>query len=158
MEEAERSARPVLIDRLGHLLWEALRRTEAGRQADLMVPIPPDAGRFATRLYHPPDAIAKSLAKYSAIPVDTSALIKTRATQSLRTLDGDWQRDQEIVGSMEITGPKATSIRDKQVLLIDDVVTAGTHFREARRALRAAGAGRVYAAALSTARGSPVSV
>lgn len=155
MEMVQREVRPSLIDRLGLLMWDALRRSHIAASIDLVIPIPPDAGRYATRLYHPPEAIAKALANHSTIPCIADILVKLRPTRSLRSISDPSERAIEIEGSMGVQETRSHLLAGRIVLLVDDVVTYGTHFREAKRVLMEAGAASVYAAALTTAHGQP---
>jgi len=154
MDDASRAARPELIDRLGLLMWDLLRATPIAETADLLIPVPPDPERFALRTYHPPDAIAKALSKYSIIPQETDVLVKLRPTKSLRELNRE-ERERELRGSMAVANERDFLVRERCVLLVDDVVTWGTHFREARNVLLHAGARCVHAIALATAHGYP---
>jgi len=155
LDSDQRNARETLIDRLGLIMWEALKRTAIGRTADVLIPVPPDFERFSTRLYHPPDATAKALSKYSTIPTALDVLIKLRPTRSLRGLSGRSEREIEIRGSMGVSEANSHIIQGKCALVVDDVVTYGTHFREAKGVLIGAGAGSVHAIALATAHGHP---
>lgn len=155
LDSVQRNAREALIDRLGLIMWEALKRTAIARTVDVLIPVPPDSERFSTRLFHPPDATAKSLSKYSTIPATLNVLVKLRLTRSLRGLSGRSERELEIRGSMGVSETNSHIIQGKCVLLVDDVVTYGTHFREAKGVLIGAGAGSVHAIALATAHGHP---
>ncbi len=155
MEEAEQGARPALIDRLGLLMWDALRRSHVLDSVDLIVPIPPDPGRYSARLYSSPEAFGKAVAKYSTTPCFADILVKLRSTRDLRSMSGRVERASEIEGSMGVRDERGHLLERRTVLVVDDVVTYGTHFREAKNVLMDAGAAAVHAAALSTAHGQP---
>ena len=84
LDVVARGARPELIDRLGGQLCALLCRISWFRDVDFIVPTPPDPGRFAQRLYHPPTAVAKALTRYSTVPTFNDVLVKTRPTQEMR--------------------------------------------------------------------------
>lgn len=67
-------------------------------------------------------------------------------------------RARELADSMAINKERSFLILDRVVLLVDDIVTYGTHFREAKRMLITAGARSVQAIALATAHGRPTSL
>lgn len=150
----ELDARPQIVDRLGLLLWQLVKNFDFARRIDALIPIPPDPERYASRGYHPPDLLAKSMAKYSGIPQLRSVLFKIRPTRSLRSVTRD-ERPAELEGSMSIRDDKRSLVKGSTLLLIDDVVTYGTHFREARRILMLADSSSVYATAVTTAHGTP---
>ncbi len=54
---------------------------------------------------------------------------------------------------MEVDRGRQFMIKDRYVLLVDDIVTYGTHFREAKLVLMQAGAKVVNACALAAAHG-----
>ena len=155
MDEAQSRARPDLIDRLGLMMSDALARSQVLDSVDLIVPIPPDPDRYSARLYHPPEAVGKAIAKYSTIPCIADVLVKLRSTRDLRGISGPTDRALEIEGSMEANEARIHLVEGRVMLLIDDVVTYGTHFREAKNVLTDAGAAAVYASALATAHGQP---
>ncbi len=152
LEEWEIDSRLQLIEGLGFALWDVLRRLSSTADVDLLVPIAPDPERYSIRMYHPPIAIAKSISNWSKLPLEADLLHKTRMTESLRGLSHG-ERDDEISGSMEVDRDRQFVIKDRYVLLVDDVVTYGTHFREAKLVLMQAGAKVVNACALATAHG-----
>ena len=115
------------------------------------MPIPPDAERYASRGYSAPHALGKRLSQSCCIPLVDDLLFKTRPTQDLRQV-GAGQRRAEIAGSMAVQEKRAFLAEGACLLLIDDVVTYGTHFSEATSVLKQNGASKVYATALATAR------
>jgi hypothetical protein len=152
LDVAAQGARPEIIDRLGGRLCALLYQIPWFAHVDFVVPTPPDPGRFAQRLYHPPSAVAQALARYSTVPTFNDVLIKTRSTQTLRELGPD-ERTREIQGSMAVADGRAYLAEGRCVLVLDDIVTWGTHFREATRALRAARVGELRFAAITSAHG-----
>jgi len=157
MEENEIKERPKLIEALGVTLWNTIRQLSFSSSVDVLVPIPADPDRYSIRMYHPPDAIAKAISLWSAIPLEAYILHKTRETRSLRGLQ-HYERADEIKGSIAIDKGRQFVIKDRCVLLVDDVVTWGTHFREATRVLIQAGAGKVVACALASAHGELIAI
>lgn len=152
LDDVTRNARPSIIERLGGQLGNVLRVARGFGDVDFIVPTPPDPGRFAARLYHPPTEVVRALGRYALIPTFNDVLIKTRATRKLKDLDRH-EREVEIHGSMAIADDRTFLVGNRTVLVLDDIVTWGTHFREATRVLRAAGAGQIRFAAVATAHG-----
>lgn len=152
MEVGEIDTRPQLIQDLGSALWNVLRRLDFTTDIDMLVPIPPDPERFSIRMYQAPQAIAEAISNQSTIPLEDNLLHKIRETQSIRGMSGQ-DRANEIVGSMEVNPHREFVVKDRCVLLVDDVVTYGTHFREVKRILTQAGAREVYACSLAAAHG-----
>lgn len=143
--------RPRLIQAIGFELFRVLCRLDVLRSVDLILPMPADFERFATRGFNQAELIAQPLAVYAVIPCLGNVLVKVRGTRDLRGLSPP-DREVELAGTMAVADKRGHLVEDQSVLLVDDVVTYGTHFTEARRLLMEAGARQVTACALATAR------
>lgn len=157
LDALEERERQLAINVIGRALAEVLRTCKFARRIDLIIPIPADPERVATRGYNQSGAIAKAISAFSLIPLYTNILRKIRATRSLKTLPAA-ERTAELSGSMEVAPDKVSLVKGNTVLLVDDVVTYGTHFREAKKILSAAGAKGVYACAVATGRNNLVRI
>lgn len=63
---------------------------------------------------------------------------------------GEARRRANVLGAYAAVEPEL--VRDKRVLLVDDIITTGSTFSECARVLRSAGAKEVLCAALARAR------
>ena len=126
---------PLTINMVGYKLFELLHYCNFLQQVDLILPIPADAERYSIRGYNQQGEIARALCAYSSIPMYSNILQKIRTTRSIHTLSSTNQRRSELAGSMNVPQDKFYLVETKVVLLIDDVVTYGTHFKEARNVL-----------------------
>lgn len=151
LDSWEERTRPLTINMIGYKLFKLLQHCEFLHQVDLILPIPADAERYSTRGYNQQGEIARALSAYSSIPMYTNVLQKIRSTPSIHTLSAN-ERESELAGSMKVAPDKLYLVEAKVVLLIDDVVTYGTHFKEARKVLLKAGAQRILASAVASAR------
>jgi hypothetical protein len=151
LDNREERTRPLTINRIGYTLFKVLHSCNLLHQIDLILPIPADAERYSIRGYNQQGEIARVLSAYSAIPMHTSLLQKIRLTRSIHTLSSAAERESELAGSMNVPEDKRFLLERLVVLLIDDVVTYGTHFKEARKTLLEAGAQHVFAAAVAAA-------
>ena len=66
--------------------------------------------------------------------------VHTESQVSIKDKEG---RLTNLAGSFEVKNPEA--VRDKNIILIDDVCTTGATIKEARKTLKEAGARRVIA-------------
>ena len=133
----------------GFLCRYIAANTPVLRQADLVVAIPPDPERYARRGMSLPDSLAAAVERQLALVWPMEALVKTKSIQ-LRGLS--WpDRRQAIKGSMA-TGD-AEIVKDRCVLLVDDVTTSGATLLEAATVLRGAGARDVLAVTLCHTEG-----
>lgn len=151
LDSREERTRPLTINMIGYKLFELLHYCNFLHQVDLILPIPADAERYSIRGYNQQGEIARALSAYSSIPMYTNVLQKIRTTRSIHTLSSAKERKLELAGSMNVPQDKFYLVETKVVLLIDDVVTYGTHFEEARNVLLEAGAKRVLASAVAAA-------
>lgn len=84
--------------------------------------------------------LAKVLAKRRGLPVAPSILQRNRPTAPQVGLN-ERDRRRNLTGAFSVTDGRA--IRDRSVLLVDDVLTTGATAEECARSLRRAGARRV---------------
>ena len=78
------------------------------------------------------------------------ALQKIRNNRRQSAIKGEAQRRANVLGVYRVTDPE--KIRDKRVLLLDDILTTGATAGEAARVLLTAGASEVHCAAVAASR------
>lgn len=144
--ENRREYIPFYADCLSRLLlaWQPVWK------AACLVPIPMHPKKRAARGFDQALLLARSLSRLSGMPVEEHLLIRTRMTESSKKL-GRTERRKNLRGVF-----KANTARPipESVILIDDIYTTGATMDEAARALRKAGAGRVYFLTLCIGRGA----
>lgn len=111
---------------------------------DLILPIPLHPRRRRQRGYNQSELLARSLSRELGIVLDTTALRRTRHTAPQVGL-GPVERHDNVRGAFSA----AAGVRDRHVLLIDDVLTTGATMRSAAETLLAAGATTVSAYCLA---------
>ncbi len=116
--------------------------------ADLIIPIPLHKVKKAERGYNQSYYIAKGLAKKIRLPVETKALIRKKYTESQTAFDIS-ERRNNIENAFVVKRPK--KIKERSIILIDDVITTGATVREAAEALLNSGAKKVYAVSAAIA-------
>ncbi|MBQ7667565.1 MAG: ComF family protein [Kiritimatiellae bacterium] len=117
---------------------------------DIVCPVPLHFFREAERGYNQAALVAAALARRLGVDLGERMLRRTRWTGTQTKLDASSRR-KNMAGVFKVRHGFEDSIPGKTVLLVDDVMTTGSTLDSAASALRAAGAGRVFA--LSFARG-----
>lgn len=135
---------------LGRMLAEAVATLQPLLLENrlVVVPVPLHPRKRRQRGFNQAEVIARAALKLEALrrfEID-AVLDRTRETQSQIGLSRH-QRRENLRGAFVVTAPEA--IRDREVLLVDDVFTTGTTVSECARVLRRAGAAKVYVATVA---------
>jgi ComF family protein len=113
----------------------------ADERERVVVPVPMDRASRLRRGFNQAEKIARGLASYWKLPLDTRALMKVRPTRAQSTL-GREERLKNLTGAFRADDSR---VRGADVILVDDLVTTGSTLRACAGALRGAHARRVFA-------------
>ena len=156
--EGVETAADALGQRLACVIQSLLAET---KDELLVVPVPLYRSKQRERRFNQSEAIARSAlrrlpAKESTrLSIAHDALRRVRETRSQTGLTRH-QRRQNMRGAFAVTD--ATRVRDRVILLIDDVMTTGTTVAECARVLKRSGAKSVYVGTVARVlRGEQVS-
>jgi predicted amidophosphoribosyltransferase len=140
-----------MAEPLGAAIARRWRRVGVG--ADLVVHVPVHAARARARGYDQAERIARVAARELGLPYG-SLLVRERATIAQFDLDRP-RRATNVEGAFAVSPTAAlppTGLRDRWVLLVDDVVTTGATLAACAVALEAAGALAVSAITVARER------
>jgi ComF family protein len=132
------SGRPSVADTLAHFMR---RHVEEDAEA-LLAPVPLHRWRIWKRGYNQSALIASSLAKRSGLPCDLALVERVKATPPLKG-KGRRERNLAVRGAFHVADRAKLLIRDRAVLLVDDVYTTGATVNACARVLKRAGAAQV---------------
>lgn len=108
----------------------------------VLIPIPSSKRHLLKRGYNPSELIAESISKRTQIPCLKDTLYKSKSTPDQKTLRR-YERLRNVKHSMS-TNPKCRhQIKDRNIIIIDDIMTTGATLREAKRELLKSGAKKV---------------
>ena len=113
------------------------------RTADLCVFVPSHPRQAERRGYVQAQVLCGAFAEITGLP-QADALRRVRYAESQVGLSRE-ERGKQIVGAFALDEDTAPALRERRVLLIDDVLTTGATVCECARMLYAAGALRVFA-------------
>ena len=122
----------------------AAQMRRAGRdvlgEADLLIPVPLHPTRLIKRRYNQAALLARALAKITPAVFTPDILFRTKRTQSQGGFNAR-ARMENVRGAFSVK--QKSRIKDRNLVLIDDVYTTGATLDACARALKRAGAAQV---------------
>jgi len=125
----------ILYDRLLEDLVDL--KTFKNFNNPLLIPIPISKKRFRERGYNQCELIAQELYKLDknlSFHLEINNLIKTKDTPYQSRTKNKKERLKNLKNCFAVKNPK--KIKNKNIILLDDIVTTGTTLKEARKALK----------------------
>jgi len=117
------------------------------QDCDLIVPVPLHRLRLWRRRYNQSAELARRLAGDWKRAFEPFALVRGRPTQSQGAMSSARARRRNVLGAFRVPDP--AKVKGKRILLLDDVLTTGATVEACARALKRAGAARVYVLVLA---------
>lgn len=133
---------------LGRLMARGSREFLQDCDADSIIPVPLHPKRLRWRGFNQALLLGRQLSRAYGIPADPFTLIRVKETPPQTQLNED-ERRRNVRGAFAIA--KERSVKEKKILLVDDVYTSGATVNECGRTLRRAGAADVYVLTLTRA-------
>ncbi|MFA6273988.1 MAG: phosphoribosyltransferase family protein [Candidatus Paceibacterota bacterium] len=115
-------------------------------KAPILIPIPLSSKRKRERGFNQTELICKKLIKLdkeNIFKLEKNVLIKPKETEHQAKIEDRAKRLKNIVGSFAVKNIE--KIKDRNIILIDDVSTTGATLSEARKILKQAGAKKIIA-------------
>ena len=133
----------------GEILADCIRDELSGRY-DIISWVPVSREHLRSRGYDQSMLLAQCTAS-SLGETAVEALLKIRNTEVQSRITDRNERTRNVRGAYSAAAPEL--IRDKRILLIDDIITTGATLSECAKTLRMAGAKSVVCAALARSSG-----
>ena len=111
---------------------------------DVLVPVPLHHKRLRERGYNQSALLSRKLSELTGLPLITDHLIRERDTHPQALTETASQRQSNVADAF-----CSRELRDREVLLIDDVATSGATLNACAAALKAAGATSVWGLVLA---------
>ncbi len=115
---------------------------------DCIMPVPLHVSRLRQRGFNQALVLASELSTGFALPLVYDNLARVRPTRPQVELSGE-ERVKNVTGAFALRRPG--EVRDRDVLLVDDVHTTGATMNECAAVLKDAGAARVTALTIARA-------
>lgn len=128
--------------------WLQRSAGEMLKCADYIVPVPLHRWRLISRRYNQAALIAQALSDQTNIPALLDALKRTRSTPSQGYLTAK-ERYKNVKHAFGVNEKLKSEVKDKSIIIIDDVYTTGATAKECTKALMKAGAGEVFVLSLA---------
>ncbi|MEO8512322.1 MAG: phosphoribosyltransferase family protein [Ignavibacteria bacterium] len=108
-----------------------------------IIPVPLHKAKYRERTYNQSEYIAGGISDILKAEVINDGVIRTRFTGTQTRLNKA-EREENVSGAFDINPKYAESIRGKNIILVDDVITTGATILECASALKKASAGKVW--------------
>jgi ComF family protein len=117
-----------------------------------VVPIPLHKRKLRERDFNQAELLGKGVAKYFSIPLENNVLKRKKFTLAQAKIKDFKKREENIKDIFEISpefikkcaGQNQNLLKDKIIILVDDVSTTGATLSEAAKVLMRAGAKEVW--------------
>jgi ComF family protein len=108
--------------KLGMLLGERLKQSDAYQTAELILPVPIHPAKEKKRGYNQCTAVAMGISAVLNIPVNTTNLYRNKQTDS-QTKKSRYQRFENMRSVFRVRDTWV--LKNKHIILVDDVITTG---------------------------------
>ena len=115
----------------------------------LVVSVPLTAEKRRVRGYNQADELAKAVSERLGVEYGSDVLVKTRETEKQKERSAK-ERRENVRGAYRVA--KRVAVRNRKILLIDDIMTTGATGSECARVLKNAGASEVVFLTAASAR------
>jgi ComF family protein len=142
---------PHLPVRVRNLLFETFCRLPDHESIDAILPVPLHPERMKERGFNQAEIIAEALAASTGRRLDRVSLHRIKPTERHRAGMGANQRARSLENAF--SARESRLIRDRRLLVVDDIMTTGSTANEIAKTLLASGAKSVNMLTLARAKG-----
>jgi competence protein ComFC len=134
---------------LGGLIVRYIENLNLPLEKFTLIPIPLSSRRLKERGFNQSELIAKAFAEHFRLNLETSCLMRTKDAKPQSETSDLKERQNNVKNCFSVTNVEF--VVNKNIILIDDVVTSGATFFAAAETLKRAGAKRIIALAAAKA-------
>lgn len=115
---------------------------------DVIIPVPIHRKRYMQRGYNQSELLAMGISKICKVKIYRNLLVKNKDTLPQSSLNKD-RRKTNVTGTYSINNKEV--IKNKKILLVDDIYTTGATVNECSKILKESGAKEVIVLTLAKA-------
>jgi len=134
-----------LHEQLVKLMLKQLDQNPIPCKIDLVIPVPLHKKRLKWRGFNQAELLGNKIAEFALggdIPIRTDILARTKNTKAQSKIHDHEMRNENTKNAFSCIDPD--SIKQKNILLIDDVCSTGSTLNECAGVLKSSGARRVW--------------
>ena len=132
--------------RLAQGLGKVVAQDEDFESCDLIIPVPLHRARHRERGFNQSEILAEGVSQAINLPLVKETLKRKKNTKDQTYLNAQ-QRAENVSDAFVVTRPE--KINERDVILVEDVITTGATLNECARMLEMAGAKRILAVTLA---------
>ena len=133
----------------GEILLRTIEDLQLNHKMDYIIFVPSHRRKKAMRGYNQGELLAGYVSEKLDIPLLKKHLIKTKTTKDQNTL-GKTERRKNLKDCFKTD--YVEDFKDKEILLIDDIITTGSTMEECSQVLIENGAGKIYGLTLTSSQ------
>ena len=140
---------PEIGEVMGRLMARELQMSNFFEGIDGIIPVPLAKKRQRQRGYNQSHELAKGISEITGFPI-YNKVVKRTVFEGSQTSLGRWERNENVEQVFELKD--ASTIQDKHLLIVDDVVTTGATIIACAKELCKAGGVRISVLSLGLAK------
>ncbi len=117
----------------------------------LVVPVPLHPRRLRERGFNQAEIIGRIVSNYCHVPLGVGTMTRVKNTKPQIELANFKEREENLRNGFEINPERKATVKNRSILLVDDVYTSGSTVGEAAKVLRRAGAREIMVFVLAKA-------
>lgn len=135
---------------MGNFLTDYLNRVQYNFSDYALVPIPLHPSRRRERGFNQSELLGRYVSEQLFLPVFSDALIRQKPTHTQTTLADMNEKEKNVAGCFAVARPEL--VRNRKIIIVDDVFTSGATMNEAVRVLKSSGAKKIIALVVAKSR------
>ncbi len=133
----------------GEIMLYEIKRKNLYNDIDYIIPVPLDKSKRAFRGYNQSELLGEYIGGKLGIKLLNDVLIKTKKTKDQHNLS-EHERKKNLSNVFKLKNNEM--IYDKNILILDDILTTGTTLKNCGKLIREGGAKSVYGLTLATGK------